>query len=71
MYLKILIYKYIIYNIYNGILQCPHGNVSVVSGTIYRLSSYGLRAIFFSQMVYTRDVPDNRIPDNEAFIVTG
>ena len=41
------------YIYYKGIRQCPHGNVSVVSGTTYRLSSYGLRAIFDLDIVYT------------------
>ena len=41
------------YIYYKGIRQCPHGNVSVESGMTYRLSSYGLRAIFDSDIVYT------------------
>jgi len=36
---------------YKGIHQCPHGSVSVESDTIYRLSSYGLRAIFAFDIV--------------------
>ncbi|XP_018343025.1 PREDICTED: uncharacterized protein LOC108749032 [Trachymyrmex septentrionalis] len=42
-----------VYEYTQSIRQCPHGNVSVEFGTTYRLSSYGLRAIFDSDIVYT------------------
>jgi len=38
---------------YKNIRQYLHGSVSIESGAIYRLLSYGLRAIFVSDTVYT------------------
>ena len=42
------------YIYYKGIRQCSHDNVSIESGTTYRLSSYGLRTIFDSDIVQFR-----------------